>query len=118
MDQGFREKLLSVSISADVTMERFMGNEMLYKKFLTKFLEDSNFSGLLTAYGQRDVQEALRCAHTLKGVSANLGLDSIVELLSPMVAVLRSNEFPEDMEESLKEIETRYQGICSLIRTL
>lgn len=118
MDQDFREKLLSVSIDADHTIDRFMGNEELYKKFLGKFLKDVSYQELMEGYEQHDASKAFRAAHTLKGVSANLGLISIMDCVTPMVTAMRGGEFPEDMEEALLQLGVCYQKVCSLIRTL
>ena len=48
----------------------------LVERFIGKFLDDGSFSELTSAMAAGQTEAAFRAAHTLKGVSANLGFDS------------------------------------------
>ena len=71
MENNMRQRLMDAGINVDTGISRFMGNEGLFLKFLGKFLQDTNFAGLAEAVKKQDVEEAFRCAHTLKGVCGN-----------------------------------------------
>ena len=45
-----------------------LGNEMLIRKFVIKFLKDPSFQDLTAAIEKSDAESAFRAAHTLKGI--------------------------------------------------
>ena len=87
-----------MEISADVkeyidvndALNRIGGNEGLYKKLLTRFVEGNYLDAIYDAIQKGDAEEPARAAHTLKGVSANL---SLVKIQSASL----------DLEHTLKE---------------
>lgn len=44
MSENLKTELLSQGVDYATTLERFMGKEELYKRFLIKFLADDNFN--------------------------------------------------------------------------
>ena len=99
-----RKKILEeAGISVEEALERFMGNEMLLEKFLGKFPEDKNFGELQNAFEQGDKETALRAAHTLKGVCANLSIKGLSEKFSVQVGKMREGSWVE-AKETMKEI--------------
>lgn len=89
------EILSSVHVDYAALIARFSGNEALLKKFLLKFPEDENFLRLSEAVGRRDYPAVETCAHTLKGLSANLGFDSLSNACSEVVTAVRGGNFSE-----------------------
>lgn len=79
-------------VDLDATLARFAGNEALYEKFLRRFPADPNFAGIAPALAREDWDGALRYAHTLKGVSGNLGLTRLFEACGAVVQDLRQEE--------------------------
>jgi HPt (histidine-containing phosphotransfer) domain-containing protein len=63
-----------VFVNVEEGLKRIMNNTKLYVKLLSKFKEDVNFSGLEAALAAGDNAKAQVCAHTLKGIAANLSL--------------------------------------------
>ena len=59
--------------------ERMM-DEARVRKFALKFLADKSYENLVEAYGSGNVEDAFRAAHTLKGVSQNLGFTRLFEV--------------------------------------
>ena len=59
------------------TIERFSGNVDMYERFLKKFPNDESFAQIAPAFAANNREAALNAAHTLKGVSANLGMVGI-----------------------------------------
>ena len=74
-------------------LARVGGNAGLYGKLLAKFLEDySDITvQLRTALDDGDGERALRLAHTVKGVSANLGMERLREAAEEMESVVRKS---------------------------
>lgn len=99
MDEKYIRQLEESGADVSGTLKRFMGNEALYGKFLTKFLQDANYEGLVRNLEQKNYEEAFKCAHTLKGVAANLGLNPLCRAVSDLTEELR-NKTPESIDEA------------------
>lgn len=97
MDEELKRRLEESGADVRTTIGRFMGNEAMYQKFLGKFLDDQNYQNLGKYLSEGNFEEAYKCAHTLKGVAANLGLDPIQKTSSDLVEELRGKK-PEEVD--------------------
>ena len=61
----------------------------LIRRFIAKFLDDGSYPELCRAMEQGQTEEAFRAAHTLKGVSANLGFDRLTASSGELTELLR-----------------------------
>lgn len=95
MDELLKQQLIDNGADVEGTLHRFMGNEALFLKFLMKFKDDTNYAGLTENLDQGNYEEAFKYAHTLKGVSANLGLDPICRPVSALTELLRGKTASE-----------------------
>ena len=95
MEGDFKTRLEENGADVDATIRRFMGNENMYLKFLKKFPGDQNYLNLGVNLEAGNYEEAFRCAHTLKGVSANLGLVPVQTAVSELVEELRNKRAEE-----------------------
>lgn len=77
---GVRSRLL--------TDERIM-------KFVNIFFQDPTFENLSTAMAEGNDEEAFRAAHTMKGISRDLGFSIIFEPACALADALRPNEAGE-----------------------
>lgn len=93
------------------TASRFPREGMLVK-YLSKFLEDDSFENLTCAIDAKDKEAAFRCAHTIKGVSLNLGLESLARSASDLTEKLRSEESVID-----EEAEALFGCVCEEYKT-
>ncbi|MGL1891792.1 MAG: response regulator [Spirochaetaceae bacterium] len=97
------EDLVLPKIDTEQGLNRVGGNRKLYKKLLKQFATDyKEFENDIKAITDKENrEEAIRAAHTIKGVSANLG----GEELQKLSAVLEK-EFKEDGDwlQALKTI--------------
>ncbi len=122
MDESFKSKLIESGADVESTLKRFMGNEAMYEKFLKKFTDNSNYSGLEESIRAKDYEEAFKCAHTLKGVSANLGLDPIYKAASDLTEEVRGKANDEvngeRVQEIWQELQKTYQLFSDLLGTL
>lgn len=84
------EELKNWGCDIDGALERFVGDEELYKTCLYTVLSDKAFEGLGEALRTGQVREAFDYAHTLKGVLANMGLTPMYDVTVRMVEPLRA----------------------------
>ena len=91
----------------------------LVKKFIAKFLDDGSFAELEAAMEQGSRELAFRAAHTLKGVSANLGLERLRRSASELTEMLRpvSETIPSEAAVMLEQVRWDYQLTTDSIRT-
>lgn len=110
----FCEKL---DIDYDNVLLKFGNNEILYKRFLKKFLEDETYYELEKSWNVKNYDELEKSAHTLKGVSANLGINRLFELTSKIVQAVRMETY-DNMEETYKKLEEEYRLTKEMINEL
>ena len=106
MDENFRKQLEENGADVEGTLKRFMGNEALYMKFIMKFLDDKNFEGLESNLEKNDYEGAYVSAHTLKGVTANLGLNPVYGVATQISDMLKGKapgEIDREKLEALKD---------------
>ena len=106
MDEKFRKQLEENGADVDATLKRFMGNEALYMKFIMKFLDDKNFEGIKSNLEKNDFEGAYVSAHTLKGVTANLGLNPVYGVATQISDMLKGKapgEIDREKLEALKD---------------
>lgn len=109
----FWKNLKDMGVDVEKALERMKGNKDAYKEFLVEFFEDSDFEALAEALEAENAKEAFEYAHGLKGMAANLGLDSIHEKLSALVEILRpGNIF------GAKEAYEKVMEACNMITVL
>ena len=107
----------SVGSDAAEVVGRLGGNAALVMRFLAKFQEDGSFRQLCAALDGSDTETAFRAAHTLKGASANLGLQTLFIKASEMTELLRGGAVDE-AETALPGLREEYDRVCSLIAEL
>ncbi len=90
----------------------------LIERFLGKFLEDDSYSNLNKAIAADDSEAAFRAAHTLKGVSANLGFDQLRVSASQLTELLRgvTGEIPAEASTLVDQVSRDYQMTVAAIR--
>lgn len=120
MDTNFKTQLENAGADVDTAIKRFMGNEALYIKFLTKFEKDESFANIEKYVAEKNAEEIFKAAHTLKGVAANLGLDQIAQNASDIVEIFRGkSQFDEadtDRLDSIMEnLRSTYHTLIQII---
>ena len=100
------------------TEKRLAGAGMI-RRFLLRFPQDPTFSSLCLAMREGDRAAAFRCAHTLKGVCANLGLDRLLESSGRLTEVLRAEteEIPPEAAALMEQVRQDYELTVSVIRS-
>lgn len=100
------------------TMSRFLGNENLYYKILPKLFQDDNLQKLGEALNAGNLDDAFMAAHTLKGVSANLGLIPLYDAVCAIVEPLRRQEQGAAYTEMYQTIQKEFQRVDELWKQL
>ncbi len=116
MQEEFKQKLLDNGFEMDKTLARFMGKEDLYEKFLLRFQDDKNMEKLKSAYENDNMEEAFFAAHTLKGVVANLGMEPLLEPLTPLVEKFRAGKKDDEAEAYYNEVIACYDNIIKMLK--
>ena len=95
----FEEALTKIGVNTSDVLARFSGNESLMKKFILKFPQDKSFPDTKAALASGDKKALEISAHTLKGVSGNLGFSELYETSAALVNAVRAGE-----EEKIKPL--------------
>ena len=90
----------------------------LIRRFIAKFLDDGNYPELCRAMEQGQTEEAFRAAHTLKGVSANLGFDRLPASSGELTELLRgrTDGIPTEAVPLLDMVRQDYELTADAIR--
>ncbi len=122
-NEQIRRILIAAGIDYDSALRRMMGKESLYYRFLKKFLEDESYSLLQEALREKRWEDAFCAAHTLKGLTGNLGLTQLYEAIGVLVEKLRhpaqkdikDTDGPEAFLAELKAVEHAYTATAAAI---
>ena len=89
------------------------------KKFLLKVLDDTSFSTLCKALEEKNIEEAVRAAHTLKGVCKNLSIDNLAYSASNLTEALRGRQdYGDDIDPLFKKVKKDYALTMACIQML
>jgi two-component system sensor histidine kinase/response regulator len=99
-------------------LHRVGGNERLYHAMLRQYAEDQADTGtaLRAALAAADMKTAERLAHTLKGVSATLGIKRPSEAAAVVEDRIRHGRL-EGIEDDLAALEEATAAVSAAIRT-
>ena len=92
-------------------------SEKLVEKFALKFLADDSYSLLEESIEVGNFSDAFRAAHTLKGVSLNLGFTKLYQVSDVLTEALRDSNHLED-EKLLENVKEEYQRTIDLLQEL
>lgn len=106
-------RLSEYGVDLSSTMERFVGNEELYLKCFDMFLSDGNLQLLKDALIQKDYEAAFNAAHTLKGITANMGFSPLLAPVSTLVEALRAGDY-SDLDTQYAAVAAAYDTVAKL----
>ena len=109
------EKLRAWGCDLDGALERFLGDEELYKSCLPMVAEDESFDGLKEALAEDERKKAFDCAHTLKGVFANMGITPMFDTVEKIVEPLRAG-INDGLMPVYEELSREREHLRSIIR--
>ena len=112
---SMRETYEKIGANYDDACARLMGEEML-ARFALKFLDDESMDKLEAAMAAGDVKEAFMAAHTLKGVSQNLGFDNLYESAAVVTEALRDADTVNGARDGMHALRQQYAATMSALR--
>lgn len=89
----FEEILPEIIPNREETVKRFSGNVELLEKFVRKFPQYDTWLKFKQIAGDDNWGEMEMVAHTLKGYSGNIGFQSLYELCTEIVKLIREKKF-------------------------
>lgn len=99
-------------------LSRFSGHEAIYEKYLKRFPDAQEYPDLIKAMDAKDYEAAFKLAHTLKGVTGNLSLNSFLETLKEFVEDLRSGANIQAAVELFPLLTKKYNAACLCIKNI
>lgn len=97
------DELRAMGCDMDGALNRFLQDEEFYEECYAQVLQDASFEHLKEALDQGNTEEAFHCAHTLKGVIANMGLTPLLDVVVELVEPLRAGKI-EGMLDKYEEL--------------
>ncbi len=114
----FKEIFEAYGGNYDNTLGRFLGNESMYLRLLKMFFQDENMCLLGTAIENQEWRAAFEAAHTLKGVTGNMGLDPLYDAVCNIVEPLRLDDGDTDYTALYQIIQQEYEKVTQLYQQL
>jgi two-component system, sensor histidine kinase and response regulator len=105
-------------ISTASGLSRVGGNKQLYAKLLCKFREgqENAVEQIRVALQSGEVETAARLAHTVKGVSGNLGGDALYRAAADVEKAIK--EGAKDIEDPMAEFASKLKVVMGGIKVL
>ena len=115
-NDAFYNALIDVAAwDKENTLDRFMNNDNLFKKFLGKFITtDSSYAKLRDSLKEGNLEDAKLYSHTLKGIAANLGLVKLSGISNDMLSLLRKGNL-EDASRYEDALEKQYDAVKEIV---
>lgn len=92
----------------------FIGNSAFYLECLQNFSSDKNMQSLRDSLASGKAQDAIRAAHTLKGLADSLGLLPLMDCAFSVLDDLRK-ENRESCTADMAKLESMYSKFLSII---
>ena len=92
-------------------LTRCVNNEGLYLRLVKMVPTNESFKSLYEAIKNKDLDNAFKAAHSIKGITANLALNPILTPVEEITELLRNKEnidysnYLEKIENKRKELE-------------
>lgn len=94
------------------TKARLMTDERIVR-FVNKFPADGSYQLLLDSLAAKNVQDAFRAAHTIKGVAQNLGFTSLFTVAEEVTEILRAGSL--EVDAKMPALAERYSQTIEAI---
>ncbi|MBW1749631.1 MAG: response regulator, partial [Deltaproteobacteria bacterium] len=97
-------KLPGINVAAGLATTQ--NNHKLYRKLLLKFRNsEADFvDKFRKALTDKDMEAAIRYAHTLKGVAGNVGAEDVQQAAADLESACNENTAPDEIEQLLKNV--------------
>ncbi len=109
------EKLTAFGADVETGLKRCVNKESLYLRLIQKVPGNGEFDKLREAVTAGDYEAGFQAAHSLKGVTTNLSLDSLSDPIIRITELLRARE-ETDYQPLLDEIEQKRTELAEICR--
>jgi HPt (histidine-containing phosphotransfer) domain-containing protein len=93
-----------IYINVEEGLGRVLNNSKLYVRLLGKFKADPNLADLCDCLAAGDLEKARVCAHTLKGLAANLSLTELFERTRDLESGIKEGSVPDGAADALRAV--------------
>lgn len=104
----------AIGSDSDVVVRRMGLTEKHLKKYLKKFQENQEYAKLAKAVEDKDYYNIEWAAHTLKGITSNLGLDILYDDFQKIVDRVRAGAC-DDIPSLFETASADYQRVMKLM---
>ncbi len=103
-------------LAIDEALQRVGGNVKLLRKLINRFHETQHdvTGRIIRAVESGNAEEALREAHTMKGLAGNIGATRIMECATKVESILKHAE-ADQLDTALNAMETELQSLIGRI---
>lgn len=112
-----RLDLVRLGVDLEAVLDVFCNNEEAYIVCLHKFAADKSYNCMLDAIRNNDVDKAFEAAHSLKGVSGNLGFTELFDEVAIITEVFRNKSMDYDIN-NLENIRNNYKKVIDIIENI
>ncbi len=109
------DKLNSYGANTEEGLERCLNNQEFYFKLIDMAINDEAFIKLKDELENKNLDEAFKIAHSLKGVLGNLALNPLYELASTITELLREKK-NIDYKEYIDKLLTKREELVLLMK--
>lgn len=115
--QNCLEILRENDVDVDTAVDRLMGHDELYLKFIKRLPEELNLASIREALAQQDSESFHFYLHGLKGFASNLGITEIADAAQAGLIEFRATQFRNvtKLEGLLDEIEASGEKFASAL---
>lgn len=99
----YKEILKNYGNDVERTLNRFGGNQNLYRKFITLFFQNEELKKMRELYNNKEYEELRMAAHTGKGIARNMGFTKLYKMLEEIVDKLHKEEY-DDIGEMIEKV--------------
>lgn len=110
-------ELEELGVDVASALRRFGGKPELFMKYIRLFPEDTSFAELAAAMQSGDTEAAMSAAHTLKGVSGNLGFSEISRMSNSVLVRLREGRYT-DASAAAEELSGEYADVLARLEKI
>ncbi len=118
MDESIKSMLQNAGVDVNEGIERFMGRDAMYAKFLKKFFQDEVFAQTIEAYERGDLDGVFTGVHTLKGTAGNMSLTPIYKLSCDITEEIRNDRSAaaaELIKNQIEQMKQKYNEIREIV---
>ena len=98
------EKLAAAGCDVESALKRCVGKKDFYLKLVDKSLQEDRFDKTYEVLRSGNQEECFKEIHALKGVVANLSLNPLMDVVYPLMEIIRAEE-QFDAEEWIGKIK-------------